>query len=85
LKLTPLAAVAITGVMLSCGNTAWAAPIHLYDLNGNLNDGIGSANGTIFGTGVTYTTDRFGAANSALNFSGATATTSRCCSRCQAA
>jgi hypothetical protein len=69
LKLTRLAAFALTGVVLSCGNAAWAAPIHLYDLNGNLNDGIGSANGTIFGTGVTYTTDRFGSANSALNFS----------------
>ena len=42
-----------------------------YPFNGNANDGSGNGNnGSIMGTGVTLTTDRFGNANSAYNFNG---------------
>jgi Concanavalin A-like lectin/glucanases superfamily/Secretion system C-terminal sorting domain len=39
-----------------------------YPFNGNANDAVGTANGTV--SGATLTTDRFGNANSAYNFNG---------------
>jgi len=47
-----------------------AGVLHSYSFDGNTNDGTGSANGAIVGSGVTLTTDRFGNANSAYQFGG---------------
>lgn len=41
-----------------------------YPFNGNANDAVGAANGTV--SGATLTSDRFGVANSAYNFNGTT-------------
>mmetsp|Transcript_56374 Transcript_56374/g.178410 ORF Transcript_56374/g.178410 Transcript_56374/m.178410 type:complete len:250 (+) Transcript_56374:17-766(+) len=58
----------VASLLLCFTSIASASLVHSYDFNGNANDSVGSANGTV--VGATLTSDRFGVANSAYQFNG---------------